>query len=121
MVHCSTEVAELLKSLFDKKVSLVPEVKGKFKEVQTSDYLIGDQRWDLKELSGSSKDAIRNAISKRKRQADYFIIDVTKSKLGISEINSQAENVFRADNTKFVKGLMIIKEQEIIKILERIK
>ena len=114
------EVAELLKEVFDKKVNLVPEVKGKVKGVQTSDYLIGNQRWDLKELSGSSKDAIRNAISKRKRQADYFIIDVTKSQLDISEAKIQAENVFRADNTKFVKGLMIIKGQEIIKILERI-
>lgn len=74
----------------------------------------------MKELIGSSKDAIRNAISKRKRQDDYFIIDVTKSQLDISEAKIQAENVFRADNTKFVKGLMIIKGQEIIKILERI-
>lgn len=57
------EVAELLKPIFKEKITFVPEVKGKYKGVKTSDYLIGDERWDLKELKGESKDTVRNAIS----------------------------------------------------------
>lgn len=113
------EVAELLKPIFDEKISLVPEVKGKHKGVKTPDYLIGTERWDLKELHGESKDAVRNAISKCKEQANHFIIDITSSKLAKEEISRQVENVFSAPNTRFVKTLIIIDGDKVVRVIKR--
>lgn len=113
------EVAELLKPIFKEKITFVPEVKGKYKGVKTSDYLIGDERWDLKELKGESKDAVRNAISKCKEQANNFIIDITSSKLPKEEIARQVENVFNAPNTRFVKTLIVIDGDKVIRVIKR--
>ena len=113
------EVAELLKPIFKEKITFVPEVKGKYKGVKTPDYLVGDERWDLKELKGESKDAVRNAISKCKEQANNFIIDITSSKLSKEEITRQVENVFSAPNTRFVKTLIIIDGDKVIRVIKR--
>lgn len=112
-------VAELLKPLFVDEIKFVPEVKGKYKGVKTPDYLIGNERWDLKELKGKSKDAVRNAISKCKAQANNFIIDITSSGLEKEEITRQIENVFSAPNTRFVKTLIIIEEDKVIRVIKR--
>lgn len=114
------KVGQLLSDIFKKKVELVPEIKGKYKNVSTPDYLIDGEKWDLKELRGESKDAIRNAISKKKKQANNFVIDIAEYKLGEAEALKQAELVFSASNTKFVNTLIIINNKEIIKILKRI-
>ena len=113
------EVADLINKTFGGEIKLVPEVKGKYKGVSTPDYNINGEKWDLKELKGKSKDAIRNAISKKKRQADNFIIDITECELDMEEIQKQAEFVFSAKNTSFVNALMIIKNNKILRILKR--
>lgn len=114
------EVGRVLGNVFKTTAKLVPEVKGKYKNVSTPDYYINEEKWDLKELRGESKDAIRNAISKKKKQADHFVVDITEYKLDLSEVNRQAEFVFSANNTKFVKALIIIRGKEVLKIMKRI-
>ncbi len=113
------QVGKILGGIFKTDVKLVPEVRGKYKNVSTPDYYINGEKWDLKELRGESKDAIRNAISKKKKQANNFVIDITEYKLDILEVNKQAEFVFSANNTKFVKTLAIIQDEQIIRILRR--
>ena len=113
------EVAELIKTKLGGEIKLIPEVKGKYKGISTPDYYIDEERWDLKELKGESKDAIRNAVSKKKKQADNFIIDTTECKLNEKEIMKQAEFVFSAQNTKFIKTLIIINDNQILRILKR--
>lgn len=114
------EIADLLKRTFGGEIKLVPEIKGKYKGVKTPDYLYKGEKWDLKELNGSSKDAIRNAIKGKKKQADNFIIDITNVKeLTVEDLYKQAENVFFSPNTNFVKRLMIVKDGKVIRILNR--
>ena len=115
------EVAEMLSRFFGEKIELVPKVTGKYNNVPTPDYHVGNekQRWDLKELTGKSRDAIRNAIHKKKKQADNFVIDITKSKLDRDEIFRQAEVVFSSQNTHFVNRLMIVSDDEILRLLTR--
>ena len=81
--------------------------------------LDGIEKWDVKELCGASKDAIRNAISKKKRQADHFVVDITNYQLGDDSALEQAELVFRAHNTSFVQTLVIVKDKEILRALIR--
>lgn len=114
------EVAQLLKDVFGGEIKLVPEINGKYTGVSTPDYIFKNQKWDLKELNGSGKDAVRDAIKKKYKQADNFIIDITKCKLTEKEVLKQAESVFSSNNTRFVNNLMIIKENEIISVLKRI-
>lgn len=112
---------ELLSKATGEKLYMCPRVTGKYGKVSTPDYLVGDsaERWDLKSLSGSSKDAVRNAITKKRGQANNFVVDVTQYKGDITSIPMQADNVFSAPNTKFVDGLLITNKGNIEKILKR--
>ena len=115
------DIARLISEATNQKVTMVPKISGKYHNVNSPDFLIGDnyEKWDLKDLTGGSKDAIRNAISKKKKQADNFIIDITQYQLNEDEAFHQAENVFKAYNTEFVKKLIIIKNGRIIKAYKR--
>ena len=113
------EVVELLQKSLGKTVRLVPEINGTYSHIKTPDYMIGNQKYDLKELTGTSKDAIRNAIHKKQDQADNFVIDITKCPLNITEIHRQAESVFSSYNTKFVNTIMIIQDDKILRIMRR--
>lgn len=113
------EVANILKESLGYKVELVPEVNGKYSNVKTPDYLLDGHRYDLKELEGKSKDAIRNAVHKKKDQAENFIIDISKCPLDMEEINRQMEAVFYSYNTEFVETLILVKDSEVLRILQR--
>ena len=114
-------LGELLSSATGKRLYMCPRVTGKYGKISTPDYLLGDnaEKWDLKSLSGSSSDAVRNAITKKKGQADNFVIDVSQYKGEINSIPGQAENVFYAPNTKFVNGLLIAKDGKVERLLKR--
>lgn len=77
------------------------------------------KRFDLKELTSRKKDGIRNAIHKKRDQADNFIIDISKSEVTENELNKQIENVFNSYNTQFVDTIMVIKGEDVVKILKR--
>lgn len=113
------QVAELLRRTFGGEICLVPETAGEYRGIKTPDYLYRGERYDHKELLGNSKDIIRNAIHKKKNQADNFIIDITRCELDFSEVKRQAEHVFVSYNTSFVKRLIIVKGDEVISVLER--
>lgn len=115
------EVAELIKNTFGGEIKLVPEVKGKYKGVKTPDYEYRGQRWDLKELGkGSSSNLLRDIAHKKKDQAECFVFDISKSILSYDEISRQVECLFTTYfNTKHVECVMIIKGNQILRVIER--
>lgn len=113
------QIADFLHNKFGGDVELVPEVKGIYNYVKTPDYIWRDGKWDLKELSSTKEEGIRNAIHKKKEQADNFIIDISKNKLDDEEIIKYSQKIFSYDNTKFVKNLMVVRDDKVIIILER--
>lgn len=115
------QVAEIISKATGQKVEINPTVSGQFKGVQSPDYYVGEgkEHWDLKGLKGTSKDIVRNAIHKQKKQADNFIIDIINDKNTNEAIIEQAKNVFVADNTKFVQSLVVIKGEDILLALKR--
>ncbi len=117
------EIAQLLKEQLGKNVKIVPEIKGKYKNIPTPDYLINQERWDLKELkSGTSAELLRNIAHKKKKQAENFIFDITECSLSEEEINRQAECLFNEYyNTKHVNYVVIIKDDQILRVMERKK
>lgn len=117
------EIADLLKKKLGVDIKIVPEVNGKYQHVPTPDYLIGRQRWDLKELkTGTSKELLRNIAHKKRKQAENFVFDITKCQLGIEELNRQAEALFNEYyNTKHVDGVIFVNGEEIVRILVKNK
>lgn len=102
-------IAELLKEELGGKISMVPRVLNP-QGISTPDYIFRNEAFDLKELSGTSKNLVYNAIAKKKRQASNFILDISKSPLDENEIIRQI---------MFVQKIIVIKDGKIRKIYKR--
>lgn len=111
-------IAELLKGELGGKISMVPRVLNP-QGISTPDYIFRNEAFDLKELSGTSKNLVYNAIAKKKRQASNFILDISKSPLDENEIIRQIEEVYWSRHTMFVQKIIVIKDGKIRKIYKR--
>lgn len=111
-------IAELLKEELGGKISMVPWVLNP-QGISTPDYIFRNEAFDLKELSGTSKNLVYNAIAKKKRQASNFILDISKSPLDENEIIRQIEEVYWSRHTMFVQKIIVIKDGKIRKIYKR--
>lgn len=111
-------IAELLKEELGGKIFMVPRVLNP-QGISTPDYIFRDEAFDLKELSGTSKNLVYNAIAKKKRQASNFILDISKSPLDENEITRQIEDIYWSRHTMFVQKIIVIKDEKIRKIYKR--
>ena len=114
------EIANLMAEKLNKDVQLVPKIVYP-QGISTPDYIIGGQKYDLKEPEGSGKNVLYNMINKKKRQAHNFIYDISKCPLDIDEINRQIEGIYSSTHTAFVEEIIVVKDGEIIKIHRRDK
>lgn len=112
------QVAELLKKEFGGQISLVPRVLNP-QGISTPDYIFRGRAFDLKELTGTSKHLIYNAIAKKKRQASNFILDISECPLDEKEIFEQIDYIYWSRHTVFVQDVIVIKNGKIEKIYER--
>ena len=112
------QVAELLKKEFGGQISLVPRVLNP-QGISTPDYIFRGRAFDLKELPGTSKHLIYNAIAKKKRQASNFILDISECPLDEKEIFEQIDYIYWSRHTVFVQDVIVIKNGKIEKIYER--
>ena len=114
------EVGELLSRIKNQPVELVPRVTGKYKNIETPDYILnGTDPWDLKDYKGAGKDGIRDAIKKHRGQGSNFIIDVSKSALTDEQINDQVSRVFRTPNTSFIEEVIIVRDGAVVLAYKR--
>lgn len=113
---------ELLSKMTGREVVMQPEVKGKYKNIKWPDYLVGEERWDLKNiLQGKTDEVLRNIVHKKKKQADYFIFDITEAPLTEADWIEQAANLFSYFNTTNVECVVLIKNGEIVKVFKKKK
>lgn len=75
----------------------------------------------MKCLSGISKNLIYNTISKKKAQADSFILDFSTCTLGDEELLKQAEGIYRSRHTLFVNNIITVQDEKILKFLSEVK
>ena len=113
--------AKVLSRAIGEEVVLCPRITGKYNNVSSPDYLVGNdrERWDQKGLNGSGKDALRDIIKRKKEQANNFIVDISKWCGTDENVLEQAEKIFVFNNTRFVNKLVIIRGEDIIKVLKR--
>lgn len=114
------EIAELLEKELGGEIAMVPRVLNP-KGVSTPDYIFRGEAFDLKELTGTSSNLIYNAISKKKKQASNFILDISTCPLSETEILRQVEGIYWSRHTSFVDKLILVKNNQIINIFSRQK
>lgn len=113
------EIADLLEKEVGGELYMVPRVNYP-QGISTPDYIFHGKEYDLKTIgSTTGKNPIVNRIKKAKRQADNFILDVSKSSLSDSELDEQLKKIFTDTETKFVKEIVVVKDGKIIKVLKR--
>ena len=113
------QVAQMLATKYGKRVELLPRIVIPEK-TPVADYLIDGVKYDLKSIRGSGKDAIRDAIKRKEKQAHNFVLHVGRTELKSSEIEAQVQNVYRAKNTRFVRNLVVIDDNKVLRVYERV-
>lgn len=111
-------IAASLSEKYGKAVELVPKVNYPL-GVQTPDYLIDGERFDLKSPTGKSKELFYNMISKKRKQASNFIFDLTNCPLSDNEIKRQIESLYFSRHTRFVDKIVVMKRGEVLKVYGR--
>ncbi len=112
------KIAALLSSEYGKTVELVPQVLYP-QGIQTPDYLIDGERFDLKSPIGKGKNLLYGLIAKKRKQSHNFIIDVTNCPLRIEELEKQAEDLYRSPRVGFLETVVFMKNGEVRKVLSR--
>lgn len=98
------KIAAWLERKLGGSLFLLPKVNYP-KGIQTADYLFRDEYWDLKEITGNGKHTIDSNIKAKKKQACNFIIDITNSKMLLSEANRQIKIILISRDRNWIKKL----------------
>lgn len=112
------EVADLMGKIFGGEVNIIPRINYP-KKIKTPDYIINKEKYDLKTLTENNKNTIYNAIHKQKMQANNFIIDISKNGMSQSDVEKQIESIYNSNHTEWVKKLILIKDDKLLRVYER--
>ncbi len=111
-------IAVSLSEKYGKDVEIVPKVNYPM-GIQTPDYLIDGERFDLKSPTGQGKELFYNMVSKKRKQALSFIFDITDCPLSDDEITRQIKGIYFSRHTRFIDKIVLMKNGEILKVYER--
>lgn len=111
-------VAKILSEKYGKTVELVPRVVYP-QGMQTPDYLIDGERFDLKSPIGSGKQLLYNMVVRKRRQSANFIFDITECPLSNDEIRQQAMALYYSRHTRFIDKIVIMRSGEILNVYSR--
>ena len=111
-------IAKRISKELDKNVSLVPRVVFP-QGVSTPDYIIEEEKYDLKTPVGSGKNVLYNMIHKKKTQADNFVFDISNCPLDYEAIVKQIEDIYSSTHTLFVNEIIVVKDGKVKKKFNR--
>lgn len=114
------DVANLLRREFGGDIIMMPKVE-KPERVQTPDYLFRGQRFDLKTPEKINRNTIFNAVHDKREQADNFIIDLSINRMSIEEAEEQTQRLFNNPYATFVQNLILVQDNEILRVFSRNK
>ena len=112
------EVARVLGKLYGGEVRLVPVVLNP-QGIKTPDYIINNEKFDLKEIFGNGKNTFDTAISKKKKQSNNFIFDISQTKMNKEEAMRQIEKIYTSNNRTWIDTIILIKNNKVLKIYKR--
>lgn len=111
-------VAAVLSKKYGKIVEFVPQIMYP-QGIQTPDYLINGERFDLKNFKSSGKNVFYNMIAKKKKQSPNFIFDITECPLSAEEIERQINGLYSSHHTRFIEKIVVMKDGKIEKVYMR--
>lgn len=105
--HTASEfkAANWLSSKTGKQIKMLPRINVPQK-INTPDFLMEDEPWDLKEMTGSGKGLIDGNSKKAKKQAPNIIFDALRSDLSDEELLRQLEEVFESGRRGVKKAIL---------------
>lgn len=112
------EIANMLGELYGGKIKIIPRVNEP-KNIKTPDYIVKNRRYDLKQISGNGKYVIQGNLKGKQKQADNFVIDITKSEMSIDEAIRQIENIYNSKHFLWLDRIILLKDKEFLKIFKR--
>lgn len=112
------QVAELLGKLYNTDVNIIPKVSIP-SGTKTPDYIINNERFDLKEIEGNSKNTLDDAIKKQQKQAHSFVLDISKSEMSEEKAIEQIQRIFDSKHRNWVERIILTKNNGILQIFER--
>ena len=112
------KIANVIGNTFGGTVQLVPRVLNP-QGVKTPDYIFNGEKFDLKTVTGSSKNVLYNALKGGRNQAENFIFDISQNPLEVKDLTHQAEMLFESKNREFVKRIILIKDEVVLNVFER--
>ena len=112
------DIAEWLESTFGGQLRMNPRINYP-EGIKTSDYIFRKENWDLKTITGNSNQVLYHTVYKKKSQSNNFIFDITNSVLGMEEAIKQVEKIYKRPDTKFVKRVIIKKNQNFKILLKK--
>lgn len=111
-------IANVLGKTFGGTVQLVSRVLNP-QGIKTPDYIFKNEKYDLKTVTGLSKNVLYNALKGKKNQAENFIFDISQNTLDIEDLTNQARMLFESKNREFVKRIILIKDDVVLNVFER--
>lgn len=114
------EIANIIAKGTGKDIKMVPRIMFP-QNIQTPDYLIDGIKFDLKTPLGNGKNTLYGMVKSKKKQANNFVICADKTALSMDEIEQQIQGIYSSRNTAFVDIIILVKNQEIVKIYKRNK
>lgn len=112
------QIAEIIAEKLGREICMMPKVLFP-QGVKTPDYLINGDRYDLKSPIGTGKEVLKGMVKGKKRQASNFIFDISNCPLTMEDIEKQIEDIYRSKRTEFIKIIVLIKDDDIVKIYEK--
>lgn len=112
------EVANILGRIYGGQVNIIPRINEP-KNIKTPDYMISNEKFDLKQITGGGKWTIEGNLKGKKEQANNFIIDITKAKIDIKEACRQIEVIYNSKHYTWVDEILLIKENLLVKVYKR--
>lgn len=114
-------IAKLYKDKFGGVIERFPEIKIPLK-VETPDYIINGEKYDLKTLKKRGKNTIDNALKNQAKQADNFIIDLSNKLYDENEQEwrEKIQGIMSNPYREWIKRIFVVRNDEFVYILERI-
>ena len=112
------EVANMLGSLYGGKIKMIPRINEP-KRIKTPDYIVRNKRYDLKQIKGNGKYVIQGNLKGKQKQANNFIIDITKSEMSIEEAVRQVANIYNSKHFLWLDRIILLKNKKFIKVYKR--
>ena len=112
------KVADILGKTFGGTIQLVPRVLNP-QGIKTPDYIFKGEKFDLKTVTGLSKNVLYNALKGKRNQAENFIFDISQNPLEVEDLTNQAKLLFESNNREFVKRIILIKDGVVLNVFER--